>query len=130
MGEAFMFAMGCFQPIPPVGGGGDDDDDDGGNPTPTPYNTPYITPTPTPDSDAPTPTPTPPADLCADYSPSDCEAYMIAEGKMHFGMATSVDDCIYNLGDTYCQTYFGTWVWLSDYYAPPECCCIWRCSNE
>ena len=98
--------------------------------TPTP-DTNTDDPTPTPEGYIPTPTPTPtPIDSCSTYNAETCLAWATTENKPHYGMATSLDDCIYNVGDSYCNDIFQSWVELSDYDPAPECCCIWKCSGE
>jgi len=90
-------------------------------------NTPEETPSP-----EPTPTPTLPPVKCEDvYNTATCSDWATTEGKPHYGMATSTDNCLAT-GDTLCNS-FGEWVTLFDYSgfnASNPCCCIWKCSNE
>lgn len=136
--------LGIFGCVSMTGGGGNPlcPPTNGETPTTTPTPTPTITPTDTnadptptptetPDGFTPTPTPTPdPLDKCAAYDPAQCSAWAETEEKPHYGMAYSIDDCIYNVGDNYCNDIFQSWVSLSDYQPAPQCCCIWKCSGE
>jgi len=134
--------LGLFGCISMTGGNGNPlCPDCNGTPTTTPTPTltptpdtnadPTPTPTPTPEGYIPTPTPTPtPIDSCSTYNAETCLAWATTENKPHFGMATSLDDCVYNVGDSYCNDIFQSWVELSDYDPAPECCCIWKCSGE